>query len=201
MIQQMLGLIFNPRAQWEKIGSMSDAELDKQLRYPLIMALLPAIGWYVGTTQIGWQVGGGDTTKLTTDSATPIVILFYFALIASVLAIGWVIHWMAGTYGGNSSTLVKGIVISGFTATPIFLIGMAGAYPILWLDLLAGMLAASWALYLLYLGVPAVMHIPENRGFLFSSAVAAVCLVIVVSVMGASIILWEFVAPPVFIDG
>ena len=61
----------------------------------------------------------------------------------------------------------------------------------LWAALLIGIVTVSWSLYLLYLGIPIVMHVPEDRGFLFASAVVAVCLVILIGIMGASVILWD----------
>ena len=54
---------------------------------------------------------------------------------------------------------------------------MVGFYPILWLDMLVGVTAISWAVYLMYLGIPIVMNIPAERGFLYSSAVLAIALV------------------------
>jgi len=51
--------------------------------------------------------------------------------------------------------------------------------------------AVGWSLYLLYVGIPAVMKVPQERGFLFASAVVAVCLVILIAIMGASVILWD----------
>ena len=45
--------------------------------------------------------------------------------------------------------------------------------------------------YLLYVGIPTVMNVPKERGFLFASAVVAVCLVILIAIMGASVILWD----------
>jgi hypothetical protein len=52
----------------------------------------------------------------------------------------------------------------------------------------------------LYLGIPIVMQIPKERGFLFSSAVLAVCLVIIIVIMVGSVILWDFGAAPRFTD-
>jgi len=66
--------------------------------------------------------------------------------------------------------------------------------------MLVGVVAICWAVYLMYLGIPIVMNIPEERGFLFSSAVLGVCLVILICLMVGSVILWEFGAAPAFID-
>ena len=168
--------------------------------YPCILAILPAVAWFYGTSRVGWTVGDSeDVIKLTVASARQISILFYLAMIACVAVIGYFIHWMADTYGADS-TFAKGIVIAGLTATPLFIAGLVGFYPLLWLDLLIGVAAVGWAVYLLYLGIPIVMGIPEERGFLFSSAVMAIAMVILICLMVGSVLLWDFGAAPAFTD-
>lgn len=199
MIANVMGLIFQPVKQWKAISELPENKVKLSFIYTLVMALLPAVAWYRGTTVVGWRIGSGDVTRLTPESALTIVILFYIAMVASIVAIGYMIHWMAATYGAQS-TVAKGIMIAGFTATPLFLAGAVGFYPIFWVDLCLGLIAVSYALYLLYKGIPIVFHIPEERGFLFASAVLAVCLVILMTIMGGSVILWDMGATPVFTD-
>ena len=54
--------------------------------------------------------------------------------------------------------------------------------------------------YLLYLGIPIAMDIPEERGFLFASAVLGVALVLLICIMVGAVILWDFGAAPAFTD-
>jgi hypothetical protein len=199
MFDHAMGLLVRPSKQWGKVAQLPAATMTTMILYPCIMALLPAVAWYYGTTRIGWTVGDGDAIKLTAASALAIVILFYLAMITAVAIIGYFIHWMADTYGADSS-FAKGIVIAGFTATPLFLAGLTGFYPVLWLDLLLAVVAVCWSVYLLFLGIPIVMDIPEERGFLFSSAVIAICLVMIICIMVGSVILWDFGAAPAFTD-
>ena len=200
MIQHTFGLLVKPRAQWHAVAKLSPSSMNVLVLYPWIMATLPAVAWFYGTSQVGWTVGdGGDTIKLTVASARQISILFYFAMVGSLAAVGYFIHWMASTYGAQSS-LAKGLAIAGLMATPLYLAGLVGFSPLLWVDLLVGVGAVSWSVYLMYLGIPIVMDIPEERGFLFSSAVLAIGMVIIVSLMVISIILWDFGAAPAFTD-
>ena len=90
---------------------------------------------------------------------------------------------MANTPG----TLVS---ISSFTATPLFLIGALQAYPVLWLNLIAGLPVLAFTTYIFYTGVPIMMEIPPERGFLFSSAMLAFGLVTLVALLAITALLW-----------
>ncbi len=199
MFNHALGLLVQPSLQWQRVADLSAPTMRTMVLFPAIMALLPSIAWYYGTTNVGWTVGDGGAIRLTKDSALMLIILFYCAMVGSIAVIGYFIHWMSKTYGADSN-LAKGIVIAGFTATPLFVAGVVGFYPVLWLDMLIGVVAVCWSVYLMYLGIPIVMRIPEERGFLFSSAVLAICLVILVCILVGSVILWDFGAGPAFTD-
>jgi hypothetical protein len=199
MLANPIGLLFSPRGTWNNVAQRNPDSIISALVYPLIFAALPSIAWYYGTTQVGWKIGDGDAIRLTEHSALPIVVLFYLAMVIAILGIGYMIHWMSQTYGANS-TPAKGIAIAGITATPLFLAGAVGFYPLFLLDLVIGMIAIGHAVYLLYTGIPIVMKVPEERGFLFSSAVIAVALVALIAIMGLTVILWDMGATPAFTD-
>jgi hypothetical protein len=51
--------------------------------YPFIFAILPAVAWYWGTSQVGWTVGSyNEVIRLTQASALQINILFYCVMVA-----------------------------------------------------------------------------------------------------------------------
>ncbi|ARN74752.1 Yip1 family protein [Oceanicoccus sagamiensis] len=199
MIANMFGLLFRPKTQWQSIAEKDQFSFLPAFLYTAVLAAVPAYAWFVGTTQIGWTVADGDTIRMTADSASVIIGLFYFTMVASVCVIGYMIHWMSETYGTDSST-AKGIAVAGFSATPLFIAGAVGFVPVFWAALLIGVSAVSYAVYLLYLGIPIVMGIPQERGFLFSSAVIAFCLVILIGIMGGTVIMWDMGAAPSFTD-
>jgi hypothetical protein len=197
----MFGLLTKPSQQWRTVAALPAKSQSILVLYPAIMALFPAVAWYFGTSRVGWTVGSYDEViRLTGESAFRISILFYCVMVGSVAAIGFFIHWMSDTYGADS-TVAKGMVIAGLTATPLFVTGLVGFYPALWIDLLIGVAAVSWSVYLMYLGIPIVMDIPEERGFLFSSAVLAIAMVVLVCIIVVSVLAWEYGAAPAFTDG
>jgi hypothetical protein len=197
MIGHIFGLLHNPEAEWKKIAALPDESLKRMSIYFIFLALIPAIGFYIGTTQFGWTIGSGDPVRITESSAIPLIVLFYFALMGALIFIGLMVHWMSKTYSAESHAY-KGFVFMGLCCTPVFLAGIFAAYPIWWLDILIAIAACSYAIRLIYLGIPDMMNVPEDLGFLYASAVFAVALVYVVVVLVGTVLVWEYVAAPVF---
>jgi hypothetical protein len=190
-------LLTDPVDAWFEIARTEASPLGRGIQHALLYALIPALSWFFGSTQIGWNIGFEDRQRLTVESALFICFFFYFALIAGVLFLGYMVHWMSQTYGASSS-FGKGVLVVSYTATPFFIGGLLGLYPALAFDLAIGVAVACYCVYLLYLGIPVVMDVPAERGFLFASAVVAVGLVTLVGMMGATVILWEYGLEPVY---
>jgi len=196
-MNHIIGILFNPLQEWERIRDQSSSVLGHYLKFVVPIGLLPPVAWYVGATHVGWTLGD-RVIRLTPDSALQIVVLFYLAILGGVGLLGYLVHWMSETYEAHTSTMDKGMAVAAYTCTPMFLCGVVGFYPLLWLDMLLGCAAAAYTVYLLYIGVPIVMRIPKERGFLFASAMVGVGLVMCAALLAATVILWELGAMPVF---
>lgn len=188
-LSHVWGLMTAPEREWKSIKQERCTIGRCYCSHVLLLALIPAVAGYIGTTLVGWQVTSREVHRLTPDSALTIAILFYLTMLVAVFTIGKLIHWMGQTYGAKQP-LAQCIALAAYTATPLFLIGVMLLYPLLWLNLLLGLPALAYSVYLLYSGVPVMMGITKERGFLFASAVLAVGLVILVGVLAASVILW-----------
>ena len=191
------GLFVAPSRQWNEIRD-ARLGLGKAVSYVMILAAIPVISGFIGTTQFGWQVGHSDVVKLTPGSAAVISLLYYAVIIAATLSVGWMVHWMANTYGA-SQDLTQCIVMAAFIPTPLFLVGIFQLAPILWLNLVVGLPALAYTVFLLYVGIPVMMQIPAERGFLFASAVLAVGLTGLVGLLAVTVILWGIGVTPIFI--
>jgi hypothetical protein len=198
MALESMKLLVSPVAGWRQVAARPLPLVRRLAFHTLPWALVPAIGWYVGITTVGWQIGEEPNMRMTPESALRVCLLFYAAMVAGVLVLGYLVHWMASTYAATTSSFAKGVAIVTFTATPFFLAGLLGLYPSLWLDIVIGTVVAGYCIYLLYIGVPIVMNVPPERGFLFASAVIGVALVGIVAAMAGTALLWDFGAEPVY---
>lgn len=197
VVKHVWGLFVNPKREWLAIRDEESTIGKSYTRHIMLLALIPALSGFIGTTQFGWQIGVGDPVKLTLQSAGVIAVLYYLAMIVGVYSMGWMIHWMGETYGADSP-LSQCVVLAAYTATPLFLIGIMELYPVLWLNMVLGIPALAYTVYLLYTGVPIMMGISEDRGFLFSSAVLGVGLVAFVALLAVTALLWGWGIEPSF---
>lgn len=197
MIHHVWGLFTHPDQEWQEIRGDKETISHMYLSHVLILAAIPVVSAYIGTTRVGWSVAGGEAVRLTESSALQMTVLSYLAMLAGIAAMGAFIHWMSRTYDAKPS-LTDSIVFAAYCATPLFIGGLAALYPNLWLAMAVGTAAVCYTAYLLYVGIPAFMNIPKEEGFMFSSSVLAVGLVVLVAMMATSVVLWGFGIGPVY---
>lgn len=189
MIHHVWGLFTHPDREWKQIRGEEETIRHMYFTHTLILAAVPAVSAYIGTTQVGWVIGDRAPVMLTQGSALWMTIMSYLSMLVGVAVMGSFINWMARTYDATP-TLAQCIAFATYTATPLFIGGLAALYPHLWLGMVVGTAAVCYTVYLLYVGLPTFMNIPSEEGFMFSSSVLAVGLVVLVAIMAFTVVLW-----------
>ena len=200
-LQHTLGILIHPDSEWKAIRNEKNSFLQVFVSHVPILALIPAVCAYVGVTQVGWTIADGDPVKLTTMSAASLCALTYVALLASVYILGEFINWMAKTYGVSDSDEKRhyeGTALAVYVSTPIMLAGIVNLYPELWLIVGAIGLASAYSVYLIYEGIPILMNISKERGFMFASSVVTVGLVLMIAVLIATVVIWGMGVGPIY---
>lgn len=188
ILNHIWGLYAHPKEEWETIEKRHES-LTYSLTHILIISLIPAVCSYFSAAHIGWSIGAGDSIRLSTNSALMMSIAMYCGLVFGVFALAYLIQWMAKTFDSDP-TFTQSLELATYTATPLLMVGITALFPVLWFVALAGIAALSYSVYLLYSGVPIMMHIPEEKGFIYSSSVVTCGLVMLVALMAISAILF-----------
>ena len=189
VLNHLMGLYSHPKKEWQTIEKNHEA-LKSSLSHILLIALIPAVCAYFATAHIGWHPGVGEPLFLTSQSALLMSIAMYFGLIIGVLALAYLAFWMGRTFDADP-TYTQALELASYTATPLFMVGLAALYPVLWFIMVIGLIGLSYSVYLLYAGVPIIMNIPEEKGFIYASSVVTAGLVLLVALMASSVILWS----------
>jgi hypothetical protein len=198
ILNHIWGLYAHPKDEWQTIEKRHES-LIYSLMHILVVALIPAICGYYAAAHIGWTIGVGDPIKISQSSAQVMAVSMYVALVAGVFALAYLIQWMAKTFDSKPS-FVQSLELAAYTATPMLMVGITALYPVLWFVALAGLVAVSYSVYLLYSGVPIMMNIPEEKGFIYSSSVVTCGLVLLVGIMAFSVVMWGMGFGPEYIS-
>lgn len=188
ILNHIWGLYAHPVDEWKSIDQRHES-MTFVLSHILLIALIPCAAAYYASAHVGWSIGAREATFLTQDSALIMAVAMYLGIIVSTLALAYLVHWMAKTFGAEP-TFTQSMELAAYTATPAIMSGVAALYPELWFVTMAFLAGVAYSVYLLYSGVPILMHIPEERGFIYSSSVVTAGLIMLVVLMVTSAIIW-----------
>ncbi|MGY0219016.1 Yip1 family protein [Endozoicomonadaceae bacterium StTr2] len=190
ILSHVWGLMAHPDREWHSIREEHSSIFKLYLSHILLLAAIPAVCGYIGTTMTGWTLpGGGEIHRLTADSALTICVLAWCAMMVGVAVMGGYIQWLAQTFD-RKPALSDCIAFSAYTATPIFLAGISALWPSLWLAMIAGIGSVSYSVWLLYGGLPIFMDLPKEKSFVFASAILCIGLVMMVAMLAITVIFW-----------
>jgi hypothetical protein len=162
--QRAKAMLFDPLAEWARIEQESDDPAYLLSRYVAVMAAIPALFGFVGTSVIGTSVAGAGVTRAPLFDGVFGAIFGYVMACAMVLVLGLLIDLAAPLFGGRRD-FDSAFKLAVFSFTPVWLAGMFLVLPGLRFLELTGFYGA----YLLWLGLPPLIKTPEQKspGFAF----------------------------------
>lgn len=185
------GLLSHPDREMQVIKRENETVSHHYTHHVLIMAAIPVICAFIGTTQFGWSFGENVVVPLSLSTGFYLAILFYGLMLAGVAVMGRVIWWMARNYPQRPS-LARCMVFPRYIATPMFLSGIVALYPLVWLCALVGTVALFYTGYLLYVGIPTFLNINKEEGLNFSSSTLAIGVLLLEILLALTVILWGY---------
>lgn len=188
MLHHVIGVFTKPKKVWEAVREEKCNLIECYIKHILILAAIPPVCAFIGATKVGWTIGD-NTFRLTEASTIPMALGFYLFSLLAIYIMGRAIHWMATTFDAEVS-LEKSVLIATQFVTPLFLSGFIALYPLPWLIMLVGIVAIAYCVYLMYTGIPIVLQIEPEKGFILASGVLTVGLVTMVGVIATTVILW-----------
>jgi Yip1 domain len=176
LITRVKNLLLQPKNEWDVIdGEPSDvAGLYKN--YIMILAAIPPLATMIHGLAFGHSLFGINYRPSIMGAIGTAITTYIFSLIG-VFVLGLVINALAPSFGAekNSGQAFK---VAAYTGTASWVAGIFGLLPGLgWLVILG-----LYSLYLLYLGLPKLMKVPEDKAVAYTvvSVIVAAVLFLVV---------------------
>lgn len=171
LLQRVKAILLTPQTEWPVIAREPGETSLLFTRYVAILALIPAVAGFIGTSLIGryTPVFSGLISAIVGYVMT-FVVVFVVALIVDALA---------PTFGAQKN-FPNALKLTVYSYTPGWLAGVFLLIPGLSFLSILGL----YGLYLMWLGLPPLMQAPREKALPYAAAVV-VCAIIIAIVIGA----------------
>lgn len=187
-IFSLVKVLFRPKAAFETLAAQEPPATQVFFGFALWIGLLPPLFAYFGTMNYGWRLGV-EPVFLPQRTVFAISTAYFVALLLGFVSSAVIARWMAVTYDASQS-LGRCFALMAVVGAPLAIGSVIHLYPNAFINVLVLVPTLIWSMYLLYRGLPVVLHTGTNRGMLMASALIAYLLVAAVSLLGVTVALW-----------
>jgi len=176
LISRALGIVTNPAGEWRKIDGESATLVGLLTTYALIWGAILPISIILGALIQGGGSGMGTLIL--------IALIYYAVQIGITVALAFIIDALAPSFGGTKSS-TQAAKLAVYASTPIYLLGLLALIidqfllygALAWVWVLAGV---GWGGVLLFLGLPILMRVPQDKAPAYVGAVVGAWAVLFV---------------------
>jgi Yip1 domain len=184
IVERARNLILQPKREWEAIAAEPHTVEDLYTRYVMTLAAIPAVSDFIGFSLIGSSMLGVGYRVPIAHGVAHMVSQYVLSLgLVYVFAI--MIEALAPQFGGERN-FIQSFKIAAFAPTAAWLAGIFYVIPLFSILGLLGL----YSLFLLYIGVPILKRVPEDKAIPFVAIVliAAIVLGVLVNAVAALMI-------------
>ena len=150
LIERVKGIVLSPKAEWEKIAAETTDVKSLYVGYAMILAAIPAICGFIGSTVIGVSIPFvGGTYRTPVSTALVHLVLGYVLGLAAIYVVSLIVTALAPTFDGQKDP-IQALKVIVYSSTPVWLAGVFSLIPLLGV---LGIIAGLYGLYLLYIGL------------------------------------------------
>ena len=179
IVERVPAILLRPKETWPRIAAEPATPASIYGGYLVFLAAIPAICGFIGWTLVG---GGmmGISYRMSLGAGLVQLVVGYLLSLGLVWVLALIVNALAPTFGG-SKDFVAALKVVAYGSTAGFVGGVFSLLPALgWL----GLLAAIYSIYLIYTGLPVLMHNPAAKSGAYT-AVVVVCSFVAMIVLGA----------------
>jgi hypothetical protein len=168
LIERVKNILLTPKTEWPRIDAEPATVGSLFTSYAMILAAIGPLASVIGSALIGFPIGYSIASALVS----------YVVSLAVVFITALIIDALAPTFGGTKNQ-VQATKLAVYSATPGWIVGILAIIPpLIPLMLVLGLLAFIYGIYLLYLGLPLLMRVAEDKAIGYVAVVVVAWLVI-----------------------
>jgi hypothetical protein len=187
LVDRVKNILMQPKLEWPVIDAEPSSIADIYRNYVVILAAIPAI-----CTAIGLFLIGNGFFHFSASFILGQAILNYVLTLVGVYLFALILEVLAPSFGGTKDR-VSAFKLAAYSWTAAWVASVVTIIPLLGILVLV---AAIYGFYILYLGVPVLMKVPEDKAVVYT--IAAVVAMIIIYFLISTIttrIMWAMMPP------
>lgn len=189
-LMQLGSILFAPGRLFARVAASEPSPPRVFFGLTLWLAVCPPLFTFIGTSRFGWLLGV-EPLILPTRTVIGVSLGYLAMLLIGFFSTAVISRWMASTYGAATSLGLNFALIS-IVGAPLAIGSIVHLYPHAFINVLVLVPTMMWSMYLLYTGLPIVLNTGPERGMLMASALVGYLLVAWVSLIGITVVLWDW---------
>lgn len=192
LVARVKGILLQPKTEWLKIDGEFATTKSLFTRYAMILAAIGPV-----CSLLGGQLMPIMGMKLSIVGAIVVALVSYGMSLLGVFLLGLIINALAPNFGGTVNK-VQAMKLAVYSWTAAWLAGVFGLIPMLGILAILGL----YSFYLLFVGLPILMKVPEDKkvGYFIVTVIAGVVMYFIISAIVGAISM-SFVAASVGMAG
>lgn len=192
LVARVKGILLQPKSEWLKIDGEFATTKSLFTRYAMILAAIGPV-----CSLLGGQLMPIMGVKLSIVGAIVVALVSYGMSLLGVFLLGLIINALAPNFGGTANR-VQAMKLAVYSWTAAWLAGVFGLIPMLGILAILGL----YSFYLLFVGLPILMKVPEDKkvGYFIVTVIAGVVMYFIISAIVGAISM-SFVAASVGMAG
>jgi len=179
IIQRAKAIILTPNTEWPVIEGEPGEAGDLFKNYVAILAAIPAVCSFIGMWIVVVSVPIVGTVRVGFVSGLVSAVVQYALTFVMVYVMALIIDALAPTFSGQKNQ-ANALKLAVYSMTPAWIAGVFSLIPGLALLGILGL----YSVYLLWVGLPLLMKVPNEKATGYVAAVV-VCAIVIFFVIGA----------------
>lgn len=170
---RVTNILLTPKTEWPAIEAEPTPTGTLVTGYVIPLAAIGAVAGFIGGSLVGTTVPFLGTYRVPIMTGLVAAVLAFVFAILGVFILAFIVNALAPTFGAQKDSH-KALKVAVYSYTPAWIAGVLQILPAL---AILGIIAAFYGLYLLYLGLPALMKAPQDKAVAYT-AVVVVCAIV-----------------------
>lgn len=179
LVARVKNILFQPRAEWERIDGEFATTQTLFTRYAMILAAIGPI-----CSLLGGQLLPIFGMRMPITGAIVIAVISYLLSLLGVFLLGLIINALAPSFGSVPNK-IQAMKVAVYSWTAAWLAGVFGLVPMLGVLAILGL----YSFYLLFVGLPILMKTPEDKkvGYFIVTVLLSIVVYFIISAVVGSI--------------